>query len=182
MGIFNKFHSTIRPNIFWYRSMSQRIVTVCHCSHVWPLRLTYNWSKNINTDKDITPDKHMVNAVSSSLHPLMLVYGWLSPTDWLTTTKFPYTLPPMIKVPSLYTSLSYLLRIMVINSIFVLFRETFVTSLVIFSYQSPYTLSLMLAPLWRFTMSIHLALWLLNFSNTNCYWLVNCSWFRYNDA
>ena len=129
MGIFNKFHSTIRPKPYWYHSMIQRIVTVCHCSPLWPLRLPYTWSKNINVEQNITLDQHMAVAVSSPLHLFMLVFGWLSPIDWLTKTKFPYENPPIITVPTLSISISSLVCVRVINSIFVLFREVFVRSL-----------------------------------------------------
>ena len=124
MYIFDQLHSTIRPNLSWYNSMSQRIATVCHCSHFWPLRLPYNWSKNINTEQDITPDQQLVTAVSSPLHPFMLVDGWLSPADWLATTEFPSTHPPMITVPTLSISLSSLVCMRVINSIFYFSRES----------------------------------------------------------
>ena len=122
MDIFKKFHSTICPNLSWYHSIIQRIVKVCHCSHFWPLRLPYNLSRSIKTDKDITSDQHLVDAVSSSVHPFMLVDGWMSPTYWLTETKFPSTPPPMITVPTLSISLSSLLWMRVVTSIFVLLR------------------------------------------------------------
>ena len=79
----------------------------------------------------------MVAAVRSPLHPFMLVGGFLSPTDWRTTTKLISTPPPMIIVPTLYISLSSLVYKRLIKSMFVLFGDTFIRPLEIMASPLP---------------------------------------------
>ena len=64
----------------------------------------------------------------------------------MTTTKFLSKTPPMITVPIFSISLSSLVRMRIINSIFFLFREWFVRYLAILASPFQYTPSSVLLP------------------------------------